>query len=231
LFDATLGADLPVAVAMNLDLAGLRAQAGTGTLPPLWRGLVRVPVAAGQQGAVPAADGLRERLAGLTVAQQDRVLLDLVRGQAAAVLGHPSADAVSPGAAFRDLGFDSLTAIELRNRLSMVTGLRLPATLVFDHPNPTVLAAWLRAAMGENGTAADTTPPLLAELEKLESIISTTAANDIESDQITARLEAVLAKWKAVRNQEEDGVAVAQKLESATDDEVFDFIGEEFGIS
>ena len=142
LFDAALRLDAPVAVAVNADLAGLRVQAGNGTLMPLWRSLVQVP-AAGQQASAPAGDTLRRQLATLSPADQDRLLLDLVRGQAAAVLGHASPDPVHPAAAFRDLGFDSLTAIELRNRLAAATGLRLPATLVFDYPTPQVLATWL----------------------------------------------------------------------------------------
>ena len=153
MLDAALAGNEPVAVAVNVDLAALRAQAQAGALAALWRGLIPAVASA---AAVPAAAGsFRGQLAGLPGDDRERFVLDLVRGQAAAVLGHATADPVRPGAAFRDLGFDSLTAIELRNRLSTITGLRLPATLVFDHPTPQVLAAWLAAeTAGDQGTVS-----------------------------------------------------------------------------
>jgi acyl carrier protein len=228
LYDAAADIDQSVVVAANLSLPALRAQAETGMLPPFYQVLAPVTARSGR-GGVPAADALRHKLAGMTAAEQEQAVLDLVRVQAAAVLGHASAESVPPGAVFRDLGFDSLTAIELRNRLGAVTGLRLPATLVFDYPTPSVLADHLRTAIGQDEPAAPAAPPVLAELDKLEVILSATTAEGINADRITTRLEAVLSKWKEIRSQG-DGVVV-RKLESATDEEVFDFIGEEFGIS
>ncbi|MFF1465888.1 type I polyketide synthase, partial [Streptomyces sp. NPDC058330] len=90
---------------------------------------------------------LAQRLSGLSRAEQDRMLVDTIRDEAAAVLGYPNSDDVDPGRAFSEMGFDSLTSVELRNRIAAVTGLALPATLMFDYPNPTVLADHLRTTL------------------------------------------------------------------------------------
>ncbi|MEU0845115.1 type I polyketide synthase, partial [Streptomyces sp. NPDC005962] len=146
LFDAARADGTAVLFPMRLDYAGLRTEAtATGTVPALFRGLVRAPVRRAATAAA-TADGssLVRRLAGLARAQQERELLELVCGRVAAVLGHSGADVIEAGRAFKELGFDSLTAVELRNDLKTVTGLRLPATLVFDYPTPTALAGYLR---------------------------------------------------------------------------------------
>ncbi|WP_425580099.1 type I polyketide synthase, partial [Streptomyces iranensis] len=122
-----------------------------GDLPEVQRALAN----AGSAEGTSAGSALRERLTGLTEAEIDRTLLDLVRAHAAAVLGFAGADSVEPARAFKELGFDSLTAVEFRNRLNVETGLVLPATLVFDYPSATVLADHLRAeVLGTRGAVA-----------------------------------------------------------------------------
>ncbi|MFG1611076.1 SDR family NAD(P)-dependent oxidoreductase, partial [Actinoplanes sp. NPDC049265] len=157
LFDATAGLDEPLAVLAPLDPA-TSAVADR----PLLAGLARRPVPAARDGA-RSVTGLAGQLAGLPPAGQERLLLDLVRAQAAVVLGHISPDAVEPARSFKDLGFDSLTAVELRNRLATATGLRLPATAVFDYPAPAVLGRHLRAELvGEPDAAAGVAPSVPA---------------------------------------------------------------------
>ncbi|MEU4932390.1 type I polyketide synthase, partial [Streptomyces yokosukanensis] len=157
-----------VFVAMRLDTGPLKAQADAGGLPPLFRGLVRGGLRRAAAGAADAAASAAARrlaeLAGLPEEAQERLLLEVVREQTAAVLAYPSADAVGESQPFLELGLDSLTAVELRNQLNSATGLRLPATLLFDHPTPLLIAARLRAelagaqggAAGTGGAAADT---------------------------------------------------------------------------
>ncbi len=150
LFDAALGLDAALLAPVKLDLAALRAQARAGLLPALLRGLAPAPRRADADGS------LAQRLAAVPAADRERVVLELVQAQVAAVLGHASAAAVGPDRAFKDLGFDSLSAVELRNRLTQTTGVRLPATLVFDHPSPVAVARFLLAEVG--GTVAAARP-------------------------------------------------------------------------
>ncbi|MFJ7070523.1 SDR family NAD(P)-dependent oxidoreductase, partial [Streptomyces sp. NPDC101115] len=149
LFDEALTTDEPLLVPLRLNPPALRARAEAGTLPPLLRGLVRSRTrrAAAGRPAPAGAGSLGERLAAVDPAERDRQLLALVRAEAAAVLGHGAGDTLAPERAFKDVGFDSLTAVELRNRLNAATGLRLPSSLVFDHPTPAALAAHLRTGL------------------------------------------------------------------------------------
>ncbi|MFI5783830.1 SDR family NAD(P)-dependent oxidoreductase, partial [Nocardia sp. NPDC051570] len=139
LFDAAVGSLESRLVPVDIDAAAVRAR--PDGVPALLRGLVR-PVRKRVVAAVRgvAAASLAERIGALGAAERDRALLDLVRDEVAAVLAHDGADAIAAQRAFADLGFDSLSAVELRNSLGAATGLRLPATLVFDYPTPAALA-------------------------------------------------------------------------------------------
>ncbi len=140
-FDAAMSADRALLVPVRLDGVALRSQARAGQLPALLRGLVRVPARRGSDGG----GSLAERLVGVAEVQRDAVVLEVVRSAVAAVLGYDSQQSFETGRAFKELGFDSLTAVELRNRLNASTGLRLPSTLVFDYPTPEAAAAFLRS--------------------------------------------------------------------------------------
>ena len=139
LFDRAREGGEPLLFPVRLDTAALRAQARAGVLPAVLRGLVRVPV----RRAADAQGSLARRLAETPEAEREGVVLEIVRAQVAAVLGHASPQAVNPQRAFKEAGFDSLAALDLRNRLNAQTGLRLPATLVFDYPNCMAVARYL----------------------------------------------------------------------------------------
>ncbi|MET7534711.1 SDR family NAD(P)-dependent oxidoreductase, partial [Streptomyces goshikiensis] len=252
LFDLALAADdEPVLLPVGIDLPTLRARAADGGILPMFRGLVRTPsrqrrTAAATPGAhrteetaAAASTGageptLAQRLAELSAAERERTVLNLVRGQVAAVLGYKSAEHVGEEQAFKELGFDSLTAVELRNRLGAAAGLRLPATLVYDYPNPAALARQLLSEVAPEGTAGRKLS-VLEELDRLESTfasldpaeLSAAADDDAAHARVAVRLQALLAQWNDARQT--DGETAADEIEDASDDELFALIDKKFG--
>nr|WTB28355.1 type I polyketide synthase [Streptomyces sp. NBC_00830]WTB35727.1 type I polyketide synthase [Streptomyces sp. NBC_00830] len=144
LLDAATGLDTPALVAARLDLRGI---AESGDVPPLFRSLVRPRTT--DNGA------LTRRLAPLPTAQRGPAITDFVQATVALTLGHSGRDEVDPQRAFSELGFDSLTAVELRNRLAAATGLSLPPALVFDHPNVVALAKYLDGELADEPAAQE----------------------------------------------------------------------------
>ncbi|MEV5168767.1 SDR family NAD(P)-dependent oxidoreductase [Streptomyces werraensis] len=224
LFDAALRSEESLLVPARLDLRAVRADAAAGGgVPHLLRGLVR----AGRQPVRTTGGGgdrrqLADRLVGLSAAKQEALLLGVVCAQAAVVLGHSGPESVRVEMAFNEAGFDSLTSVELRNRLREATGLKLPATLVFDHPTPLALARYLRAELAvDEASPADA---VLAGLAGLEAAIESAGADEEARDRITVRLLELLRAAEATGGPGEDPAgadAADEDLDTATDEELF----------
>uniref|UniRef100_UPI00158644A2 type I polyketide synthase n=1 Tax=Streptomyces sp. TRM64462 TaxID=2741726 RepID=UPI00158644A2 len=232
LFDAALAAPQPALVPARLDLA---AYARQQPVPTLLRGLVRPARKQAGAAAAPSAETFADRLAKLGADERAAAVLELVRKEAATALGHSGADAVQPDQAFKNLGFDSLAAVELRNRLTETTGVRLSATLVFDYPNPLALARRLEEqlvteaapAAAAAGAVVDAAT-VLAGLDGLERALAGSVLDAGGQSEVAARLQALAARWgKAPAGRESDG----PDLDTVTDDELFDLIDSELGLS
>ncbi|WP_437608159.1 SDR family NAD(P)-dependent oxidoreductase [Sorangium sp. So ce834] len=176
-------------------------------------------------GPEPAST-LRATLAALPDGERHRHLLALVRTETAAVLGHADASRVEPNRGFFDLGLDSLMSVELRRRVQRATGIKLPATLAFDHPTPSALASKVLAAIVLHDATPRASPA--AELERLEGMLSAIYADEALRDDLTARLRAFLDK-RAVRTERPDDAAFAEKLGSASADELIRLIDQKLG--
>ena len=219
LYDAAYAQGDALLLPVGLDFAMLRRWAAAGLLPALLRGVVRVPSRRAVSGG-----SLARRLADAPEAEHEGIVMELVRAETAAVLGHANSRAIDPQRTFRDLGFDSLTAVELRNRLNAIAGLRLDATLVFDYPRPAQVASHILELLGRNRAG----PEVLvdADIDKLQERLATLATGAPERRRITSRLQALVDELRGAP-MAENGVAVAQKIQSASAEEVFNFIDRE----
>jgi acyl transferase domain-containing protein/NADP-dependent 3-hydroxy acid dehydrogenase YdfG/acyl carrier protein len=208
LFDATFGTSQPSLVPVRLDMSGLRADAH---VPAMLRGLASGAARGGTaRRRAEVVDDSWSRITALPAAERGRALLDLVCGTAAVVLGHEKRDAVDPRKGFIELGFDSLTAIELRNRLDTVTGKRLPATLIFDHPSAAALAEFLGEGL------ADASSPVDSQLSGLEAALREAVLDEAGRTKVVARLTALITAYSA-----------GDDLQEATADELFALLDEE----
>ena len=201
LFDTAMLTDRPVLVAARLDPAALAGQGAT--LPPLLSQLVARPT----RRVIDEADtttvsmtSLMARLHGLSAEQRHRQLVDLVAGNAATVLGRTNAADINADSVFQDLGFDSLTAVELRNRLKAATGLGLSPTLIFDYPTPSVLAEHLDTRL--EVTTADVQPPdLMARFNditrELEALLNQPDWKPDDKSQLSIRIQTLLTAVRA----------------------------------
>jgi polyketide synthase 12 len=175
LFDTALVVDEPFLLSARIDTAALRVKFDGGTLPPMFTDLINAPTRRQVDDSLAAAkskSALRQRLEGLPEDEQHALLLDLVRSHIATVLGNATPEAIDPDKAFQELGFDSLTAVEMRNRLKAATGLALSPTLIFDYPNSAALAGYFRQELvGASSQQTQQAAPGEAEIQRVVASI------------------------------------------------------------
>ncbi|MFD6422245.1 type I polyketide synthase [Streptomyces sp. NPDC060198] len=205
-----------------------------GRSHPLLAELTTAPADAGAGSPdEPGQSGLVAELAAAASDQERRrLLLRFVTAQVGEVQGGRPAGSVEIHRGFKEQGFDSLTTVELRNRLNRHTGLNLPTTAVFDHPTPHALAELLHERLvPADRTQEDAVSELAGHLDRLEALLASLQPGGPERAEAAARLAALAAGDEKPRPADADDQDVAAGLSSATDDELMDFIGKEFGIS
>ncbi|MEU9048342.1 beta-ketoacyl synthase N-terminal-like domain-containing protein [Kitasatospora sp. NPDC048343] len=223
------------------DLAALTALVGVdgeqsfgAALPALAAWFRRQDALPPARAAAPTHDQAGEgptlaaRLALLPEVEREAAVLALVRAEVAAVLGYPGPEEVDPGQAFRDLGLDSLTAVNMRNRLAEATGLVLPASVVYDRPTPAALAAHIRQELAPDGSGAGA--DVLAGIDRLEAAMAEAAPDGVTRARVQMRLQALAAHWADSPSPTTSGEGTAvdltavDALGAASDEELFAFI-------
>ncbi|MFF7656935.1 type I polyketide synthase, partial [Streptomyces sp. NPDC007983] len=233
-------------VPLLLDGAALRRTAkerGASAVPPLLRGLLPAALrragagttaSAGRRGGETEADAGRvARMVALPAEERNAALLDLVTEQVAEVLGHASPADVDPERPFRDIGFDSLATVELRNRLSRLVDLRMPTTLAFDRPTPKEVAAWIDGEL-PHPTGSPAVDSALAGIDELSRTVALLGSDDTRRAEVRERLLGLLTELDAPGHRARTASAavsapttVGDRLDEATDDEIFAFLDEQ----
>jgi polyketide synthase 12 len=221
LFDAACARDEASLLPLSLDFRAFRM--ASGATPPLLRGLAEV-AAPHHRPAVPKErrDGLGERLSRMSGPDQHEALLQLVLSEAAEVLGHATPAELSKDRPFKESGFDSLTAVEFRNRLNLAIGLKLSASLAFDQPTPAVLTSYLQAQLAP--AKVDGSSAILWKLEKLDAALSAISGDETAWESISPQLRLLLSKWNGL-----PGANTNADVDPTTDEELFSALDEEPG--
>ncbi|WP_394831085.1 SDR family NAD(P)-dependent oxidoreductase [Pendulispora rubella] len=223
LFDAALARSDAALVAAAFDTVALRAR--TEDLAPMLRGLVRTHAARPVANRAAAAMTLQQRLVSLPADERKRALLDLLRTEVGVILGLPSSTPIDPNRPLKELGLDSLMAVELRNRLATASHLRLPATLLFDYPTAHALVKLLLEKLVQDEPRSEV--PIAAQLDGLERALLAMAENDGARALAMARLRSLVSRWGGAPNGGTE-LAPRNDFESATDEQLFATFDEEF---
>ncbi|MEU7146379.1 SDR family NAD(P)-dependent oxidoreductase [Nocardia sp. NPDC046473] len=220
LWDAAAALGYSAIVPANIDT---RTLAAADSVAPIFARLVRgVRRTASTDAAASAGPEIGTRLTGLTVGKQIQELLSMIRTHAAVVLGHEAAEAIKPEHAFKELGFDSLGAVEFRNRLQTATGVKLTPTAIFDYPTPLALAEHIQTLVAPAQASA---AQLLADIEAVALACAEVELDDAERRDLLARLSEI---DRRIRAKDESGQAEpAVQIETADDAAIFDFIDSE----
>jgi polyketide synthase 12 len=230
LLDTALGRPDAMLVPVHLDTSavGTHGEAPPTMLRGMVRGAARPRAAAAAAAAPTSGSSLEQRLAALPEAERDRALLDLVRTEIVSVLDLGRPESLGPDRPLKDLGLDSLVAVELRNRLQSVTGLRLPSTLLFDYPTPGALASMLRKELKIESAAATINPAVATELDRLETMLRAMAGDRTIKAGISSRLRGLLQLFgmdavEAAKQPEPP----ADEFSDVSDEELFSMIDTE----
>ncbi|MFB6507862.1 SDR family NAD(P)-dependent oxidoreductase [Streptomyces sp. NPDC056410] len=231
--DAALTQPYPHLVPVRLELTSLQRESDNGgEVPVLLRNLLRAPrKRAGESGGTPS--GLRERLLALPEGERTAHLARLVQQEAATVLGVSGTGGVGADQVLKELGMDSLMAVELRRRLSAESGVSLPSTLAFDHPTPTAIAALLldRLAIGSGGPASSGRGVTRKQIDSLVELLRSATPAQLDEQGLTAGLLALrdgLAKTAAVADEQPEPEA---EIDTGSTDDLLQFLDRKLGVS